>query len=130
MPDDVAKLLVQVDASVSLLKANLAAAERQVGDFQRGVDGKLGKADAAFDRTGKSVGRMEGAFTSAKVAIGGFIAVAGAQAASALLSASQAALQYGSSLGEVADQLGVTTDDLQNYRFVASQVGIEQAEID
>jgi hypothetical protein len=32
------------------------------------------------------------------------------------------------SLGEVADQLGVTTDTLQTFRYAATQVGVSQDE--
>jgi hypothetical protein len=39
-------------------------------------------------------------------------------------------LDYVSSLQEVATQLGVSTSALQQYRFMASQVGIEQSEMD
>lgn len=39
-------------------------------------------------------------------------------------------LEYASSLGEVSQQLGVTTRELQQYRYIATQVGIEQEEMD
>lgn len=39
-------------------------------------------------------------------------------------------LEYASSLGEVAQQLGVTTGELQTFRYAASQVGIEQEAMD
>ncbi|MBX9859347.1 MAG: hypothetical protein K2Y20_07115 [Sphingomonas sp.] len=42
----------------------------------------------------------------------------------------QRALEYASSLGEVAQQLGVTTKDLQVYRYAATQVGIAQEDMD
>ncbi len=40
------------------------------------------------------------------------------------------ALDYAGSLGEVAQQLGVTTRDLQTFRFAAGQLGVSQAEVD
>jgi hypothetical protein len=40
------------------------------------------------------------------------------------------ALEYAASLGEVAQQLGVTTRDLQVFRYAATQVGISQDEMD
>lgn len=42
----------------------------------------------------------------------------------------KAALDYAGSLGEVAQQLGVTTRDLQVFRFAAGQVGIKQEELE
>jgi hypothetical protein len=42
----------------------------------------------------------------------------------------KAGLDYASSLGEVSQQLGVTSDDLQVYRYAATQVGLSQEEMD
>jgi hypothetical protein len=47
-----------------------------------------------------------------------------------IIQAGKRALDYASSLGEVSQQLGVTTKDLQVYRYAASQVGISQEEMD
>lgn len=57
-------------------------------------------------------------------------AFAAALVGSELAGIAQRALDYASSLGETAQQLGVTTRDLQVYRFVAGQVGVEQSEMD
>ena len=59
-----------------------------------------------------------------------FDAVVAGFGVSELVAAGKRALDYASSLGEVAQQLGVTTKDLQQYRYAASQVGIEQEEMD
>lgn len=40
------------------------------------------------------------------------------------------ALDYASSLGEVAQQLGVTTRDLQVFRYAATQAGISEEQMD
>ncbi len=55
--------------------------------------------------------------------VGGF-ALAGIE------QAIQSGLDYASSLGEVAQQLGITTRTLQEYRYAATQVGIEQSDMD
>lgn len=47
-----------------------------------------------------------------------------------LVAVTSKALDYASSLGEVAQQLGVTTKDLQEYRYAATQVGISQETMD
>ena len=49
---------------------------------------------------------------------------------SALTAATKRALDFAGGLGEVAQQLGVTTRDLQVYRYIASQVGVEQDTMD
>jgi hypothetical protein len=51
-------------------------------------------------------------------------------AVGALVAAGKRALDYASSLGEVAQQLGVTTAELQEYRYAAGQAGISTEEID
>jgi hypothetical protein len=48
----------------------------------------------------------------------------------AFTAAAKRALDYAGSLGEVSQQLGVTTKDLQVYRFIATQVGVEQDTMD
>lgn len=40
------------------------------------------------------------------------------------------ALDYAASLGEVSQQLGVTTRDLQVYRYIGTQVGVTQEEME
>lgn len=57
-------------------------------------------------------------------------ALAGFWAGSEIVGAGKRALEYASSLGEVAQQLGITTKDLQEYRYAASQAGVSQEEMD
>lgn len=57
-------------------------------------------------------------------------ALAGAFVVTEIVQAGKRALEYASSLGEVSQQLGVTSDDLQVYRYAASQLGIEQEAMD
>jgi hypothetical protein len=51
-------------------------------------------------------------------------------AATALVAAGKRALDYASSLGEVAQQAGVSAKELQEYRYAASQAGITSDEMD
>lgn len=81
----------------------------------------------AADQAGASAANIEKSFNSLKTAAQ---AVASALALDAVVAAASRALDYASSLGEVSQQLGVTTKDLQVYRFAASQVGIEQEAMD
>jgi hypothetical protein len=60
----------------------------------------------------------------------GVTALATGAVATAVFAAGKAALDYASSLGEVSQQLGVTSKDLQVYRYAASQVGVSQDEMD
>lgn len=56
--------------------------------------------------------------------------LAGIWASSEIIAAGKRALDYASSLGEVAQQLGVSTKELQQYRYAASQAGVSQDEMD
>ena len=66
------------------------------------------------------VDKLKSAFTN----LGGLLST------TAIVALAARGLDYASSLGEVSQQLGVTTTDLQQYRYVASQVGVSQEEMD
>jgi hypothetical protein len=83
-------------------KKSRARAKAEVASIQKSIDGLKGRLDAVW------------------VGVGG----------AALIAAARRSLDYASSLGEVAQQLGVTTKELQEYRFAATQVGISQEEMD
>ena len=67
------------------------------------------------------------AYGGIKTAISGLMA---GISVGTLVAVTSKALDYASSLQEVAQQLGVTTKDLQEYRYAATQVGISQEEMD
>lgn len=102
---------------IGALRVTLGA---DTADFQRGMS----KAELAGQRAGQ---RIRQSLDSARSALTSFAAGVGA---AALVSVAQRSLEYASSLGEVAQQLGVTTKELQEYRYVASQVGVEQDVMD
>jgi hypothetical protein len=66
---------------------------------------------------------IESSFKSAKVAVEGLVA---AFAIGALTEQIKQSLQYAAAIGETASTLGVTTKQLQEFRFAASQVGVSQ----
>lgn len=47
-----------------------------------------------------------------------------------IIQGTKAALEYAGSLGEVSQQLGVTTKDLQVFRYAAGQTGVSQAQLE
>lgn len=61
---------------------------------------------------------------------GGIAGLVGALSIGAITQIGRAALQYAASLGEVSQQLGVTTRDLQTLRYAAGQLGVSQSELD
>lgn len=60
----------------------------------------------------------------------GFDNLRNAAITTALVAAGKRALEYASSLGEVAQQAGVTARELQEYRYAASQAGVSSDEMD
>lgn len=118
---DTRQLQLQISASTELLIRNLRQADNAVADFQRQTDRRLGAVDASFAAVGKLKGRL--ASLDTKIGIGG---LASAATGVTLVELARRGLDYASSLGEVAQQLGVTTRDLQVYGYAASQAGIDQ----
>ncbi|MBB5684289.1 phage tail tape measure protein [Sphingobium boeckii] len=135
---DVKQLLLQVDASVELLRRNLDKGERQVAAFEQTVERRMDKVDRSFLKAGtglSGIGKgVDGLRTKVSALGGSLIGIAAsfgvAFSVDAIVRAAAAGLDYASSLQEVADQLGVTTGDLQFYRYVATQTGISQDEMD
>lgn len=106
-----------------------------LGDVISRLSVHLGLETAAFDRNvGKAKNQVTGMerhmSKAGKAVAGAFTAMFGAFAVGQLASMAKESLAYASSLGEVATQLGTTTASLQQYRFAATQTGIEQDEMD
>lgn len=104
----------------SLIGALRVTLSADTAEFTSG----LSKAERAGQRTGAAIAKSLGGI---KTVLGGLLAGVGVSTLAALASR---ALEYASSLGEVAQQLGITTDELQEYRYAASQAGIEQETMD
>lgn len=99
--------------------------------FEKGVD-KSRAASSSFSRAVSSdfsrlARNIEGQAKILRVSLAG---LAGSLAINAVKTGISVGLEYASSLGEVAQQLGVSTRALQEYRYVATQVGIEQDQLD
>lgn len=91
--------------------------------FEKGVDRSVKKMDAwalAGRRTGLALRGLAGLAATAGVALAGVFTA----------SAVKNALDYAASLGEVASQLGITTKELQVYRYAATQVNLTQEEVE
>lgn len=118
---DVAQLLLSIDASTEILRRELARGADSVDDFSRKSERSLLDLDKRVESIGKSIG------ASLKSGIG--LAV-GYFVGSGIKDAIAGSVEYASSLGETAQQLGITTKFLQEYRFAATQSGasVEQAD--
>jgi hypothetical protein len=61
---------------------------------------------------------------------GGIAGLVGALSVGAFVQIGRAALDYASKLGDVSQQLGLTTRDLQTFRYAAGQLGVSQGELE
>lgn len=114
----------EIDPVILQLQADLKQYRSDLTGAQRLTETKL----AAIEARGVAMGQnIRKGFDLAKGAAIGFLATVSVDA---LTQAAKRGLDYASSLGEVAQQLGVTTDALQEYRYAASQAGLSQEEMD
>jgi hypothetical protein len=103
-------LRVSLSAETSAFEAGMKRSQRQAATTA-----------SSIERSFKGVG---GAL---KAGIAGFVS---SLSVGLVLAAGRAALDYAGQLGEVSQQLGVTTRDLQVLRYAAGQVGVSQEELE
>lgn len=113
-----------IDPVILQLKADVDSYIANVSRAQKLTDQKLD----AIERRGFAMGQnLKKGFSLAGAAAGAFVASIAVQK---VIEVTKAGLEYASSLGEQAQQLGITTDALQEYRFAATQVGLSSEEMD
>jgi hypothetical protein len=106
-----------------------------LGDVIARLSVSLGLETAAFEKGAKRAAQQTQTLGSKMTKIAGvigtaFVASIGVDTVRAWADATKGALEYAGSLGETAQQLGVTTDELQEFRYVATQTGIAQDQMD
>jgi hypothetical protein len=106
-----------------------------LNDIIAGLAVNLTLETAAFQKGAtiaeKRAETMKGKFSGVSKGIVAFgAAIAGSALIDEIGGLVSRGLEYASSLGETAQQLGVTTKALQVYRYAGSQVGIEQDSMD
>ena len=111
-------------ANNALIGAVRAEATLEGGKFVSGAKKIRQEAKATETQLKKSFGAMGAAVKG----FGG--ALASGLAIGLLAGAAKKALDYAGSLAEVAQQLGVTTKDLQVFRYAAGQVGVKQEQLE
>lgn len=104
----------------SLIGALRVTLSADTAQFSKGMSKAQREAAAASTAIEKSLGAIRKQLAK----LGGALTIA------AIGLVIKRALDYASSLGEVSQQLGVTTRELQVYRYAAGQVGISQEEMD
>lgn len=109
-------------ALIGALRVSLSA---ETSSFEAGMRRSQKTAQKTSSAIKNSFNQIKGDFFGS--AIKGFI---GAITVGSFVQITRNALEYAGSLGEVSQQLGVTTRDLQVLRFAAGQVGISQEELE
>ena len=104
-------------ALVGALRVSLSA---DTANFEAGMK-------RAQRQTATTATSIQKSMNLAKTAVAGFVS---GLSVGLFVNIIKAGLQYAASLGEVAQQLGVTTKQLQVYRFAAGQVGVSQEQLD
>ena len=109
--------------AATLLGSLLVSLGLDSGEFNRNL-GRSKKEITGFQKTVQGLNKTMAGLKTA------FAVLAGSIVVGAAIEATKRSLEYASSLGEVAMQLGVTTKALQEYRYAATQTGISQDEMD
>lgn len=107
---------LSVSLSMESFETGAERAKRATRDLESGMERMRSRVSAGTVAVGTAVGNLA---TNLVTSIPG-----------ALRDMAMQGLEYASSLGEVSQQLGVTTSDLQFFRFAATQAGLEQGEMD
>lgn len=113
-------MTTRVGGVIADFVANTASFDNNVKKAASNLNSNAAKMNKSLQSIQRSVGVVRASLEGFAAGIG----VAG------LVRVTKAGLDYASSLGEVADQLGVTSKELQVYRYAASQVGVSQEGID
>lgn len=106
-----------MSALIGALRVSLSADTAQ---FEAGM--KRAQRSSATAATG-----IQKSMSIIKAGVSGLVA---GLSVGMFVNAIKGALDYAGSLGEVAQQLGVTTRDLQVFRFAAGQVGVSQEQLE
>jgi hypothetical protein len=102
---------------IGALSVSLSA---DTAKFQSGLKRAEAQAKASSSVIQKSLGGIKA----------GFAGLAAGLSIGLVVQGIKGALDYAGSLAEVAQQLGVTTKQLQVYRFAAEQVGVSQEKLE
>jgi len=118
---DARALLLTIQANTELLRSNLSAAERAVEEFTRNTQQHLDEQDAKFEVFGKSLEKLEGPLERLK-SLGEF--AIGALLGESLIEAGKKGLEFAGNVKFVSEQVGTSTQFLQQYRYAAGQFGV------
>lgn len=111
-------------AQVGTLTVDLIA---QTASFNSNIQKAAANLNANATRMNRSIASLQTGFDKAAAAARGLSLLAAGAAFGTLAKQS---LDFAASIGEVAQQVGVTARDLQVYRYAATQAGLTQEEME
>ena len=106
-----------------------------IGALRVSLSAETAQFEAGMKRAQRTANSTRSSFQKAFGGLGGIVKAGFAGVVSGLsigliTQGVRAALDYAGSLGEVSRQLGVTTKDLQVFRYAAGQAGVTQEQAD
>jgi hypothetical protein len=113
-------LLVKIDASTAALRRELGGAEGAVTRFRRNVQTELGGIDRALAGVNAAFGTLGRVAGTLGIGIG----------ISQLVSLGRSAIRAGDDIGDMAGQLQIGAEQLQELRFAARETGVEAGTLD
>lgn len=116
MTTKIGGIIIDVDARLAKLEASLAKGQRDFSRFEQNTK-----------RTASSIEKHVSGLSMGFKAMGAAVAAVGIGQIAGLAMKS---LDYAASLGEISQQVGVTVEQLQVYRYAATQVNLTQEEME
>ena len=116
MVTKVGGIVIDIDARLAKLEASLAKGQNDFKKFERNTMSTASKIESHVKKAGAAF-----ALLGASIVAAGIGKLAGMTGK---------ALDYAASLGEISQQVGVTVEQLQVYRYAATQVNVSQEEME
>jgi hypothetical protein len=119
-------LYISLIADTATFSSGLNKAKGDLNSSAAAMNRVLATVDKQFHGIGETIKDFGSEIFSLK---GAFTALVGAVGIGSLVEMGKNAVESVGSLGELASQLGVTTDTLQTFSYAATQVGLSQDEL-
>lgn len=87
-------------------------------------------ATAAYNQASQGIAAVGNSARGAGLLVKGFVGIIGVSLVQALMSSAASALQTTAAIGDFAKQVGLTTDEVQEYRGIAKDLNLTQDELD
>lgn len=120
MATDLERLIVSLEANLKKYESELARAQKVTVTQLRGIETKMQS----------TASRIEKSFAGLGISLRGGIALATAAVAASFTAMAKSAITDAAAIGDLADKLGVTTQQLQALQLGAVQANIDFGELE